>query len=252
MISGPRFKTCWERPDRKMKPRSPSKEPAGFNNRFPILKSWLCRKSKSVASQTRLTPCKPSTPGPMRSVSSSTGKVPRHVNLNVVKSIVLNLPPFVLPVGVFVNEEPEKVRKTMDECGLALAQIHGDESAEYCESLGRPVIRGIRLRDRNTLFAMAEYKGRSRVRGFVLDAFSTTAYGGTGKTADWDLATEAAQSFSFLLAGGLTADNVQEAIRKVRPYGVDVSSGVEARSGQERSGQSDGLHPSRQTCLTLK
>ncbi len=160
-------------------------------------------------------------------------KSPRHVTLNVVKSIVVNLPPFVLPIGIFVNESPEKVRKTMDECGLALAQIHGDESAEYCESLGRPVIRGIRLRDHNTLFAMAEYKGRSRVRGFVLDAFSPTAYGGTGQTADWNLATEAAQSFSFLLAGGLTADNVQEAIRNVRPYGVDVSSGVEASPGKK-------------------
>ena len=80
---------------------------------------------------------------------------------------------------------------------------------------------------------MAEYKGRSRVRGFVLDAFSEAAYGGTGKTADWNLATEAAQSFSFLLAGGLTADNVQEAIRTVQPYGVDVSSGVEAGPGKK-------------------
>ena len=160
-------------------------------------------------------------------------KSPRNVSLNVVKSIVVNVPPFVLPIGVFVNAEPEKVRKTMDECGLALAQIHGDESAEYCESLGRPVIRGIRLRDRHTLFAMAEYKGRARVRGFVLDAFSATAHGGTGKTANWNLAAEAAKSFSFLLAGGLTADNVQEAIRKVRPYGVDVSSGVEAGPGKK-------------------
>ncbi len=160
-------------------------------------------------------------------------KSPRNVSLNVVKSIVADLPPFVLPVGVFVNTEPENVRRTMDECGLALAQIHGDESAEYCESLGRPVMRGIRLRDRNTLFSMAEYKGRARVRGFVLDAFSGTAYGGTGKIADWNLAQEAARSFSFLLAGGLTSDNVQDAIRKVRPYGVDVSSGVEARPGKK-------------------
>lgn len=160
-------------------------------------------------------------------------KSPRNVSLNVVKSIVDSLPPFVLPIGVFVNEEPENVRRTMDECGLVLAQIHGDESAEYCESLGRPVMRGIRLRDRNTLFSMAEYKGRARVRGFVLDAFSATAYGGTGKTTDWNLAQEAARSFSFLLAGGLTSDNVQDAVQKVRPYGVDVSSGVEARPGKK-------------------
>jgi len=160
-------------------------------------------------------------------------KSPRHVSPKVVKSIVANLPPFVLPVGVFVNEEAQVVRDIMDECGLALAQIHGDETADYCESLGRPVIRGIRLRDRNTFMAMAEYKGRARVRGFVLDAFSENAYGGTGKTADWSLAKKAAQSFSFLLAGGLTSDNVQEAIQKVQPYGVDVSSGVEARPGKK-------------------
>lgn len=160
-------------------------------------------------------------------------KSPRNVSLNVVKSIVGSLPPFVLPIGVFVNADPEDVRQTMDECGLTLAQIHGDESAEYCESLGRPVIRGIRLRDRHTLFAMAEYKGSARVRGFVLDAFSATAYGGTGKTTDWNLAEEAAQSFPFLLAGGLTSDNVQEAIRKVQPYGVDVSSSIETSPGKK-------------------
>jgi len=160
-------------------------------------------------------------------------KSPRHVRPNVVKSIVANLPPFVLPVGIFVNEDAQVVRDIMDVCGLALAQIHGDETADYCESLGRPVIRGIRLRDRSTFLAMAEYKGRARVRGFVLDAFSDNAYGGTGKTSDWALAAEAAQSFSFLLAGGLTPDNVQEAIQKVQPYGVDVSSGVEARPGKK-------------------
>lgn len=160
-------------------------------------------------------------------------KSPRHVSSNVVKSIVANLPPFVLPIGVFVNEEAQVVRNIMDECGLAVAQIHGDETADYCESLGRPVIRGIRLRDRHTLMAMAEYKGRARVRGFVLDAFSDAAYGGTGKTADWTLAKEAAGSFSFLLAGGLTPENVQEAIHQVQPYGVDVSSGVEASPGKK-------------------
>lgn len=160
-------------------------------------------------------------------------KSPRSVNSSIVKSIVANLPPFVLPVGVFVNEDAATVRNFMDDCGLALAQIHGDETADYCESLDRPVIRGIRLRDRNTFMSMAEYKGRARVRGFVLDAFSDTAYGGTGKTADWSLAKEAAQSFSFLLAGGLTPDNVQEGIQQVQPYGVDVSSGVEAAPGKK-------------------
>ena len=160
-------------------------------------------------------------------------KSPRNVSPNVVKSIVANLPPFVLPIGVFVNEEAKMIRDIVDKCGLALAQIHGDETAEFCESLGRPVIRGIRLRDRNTFLAMAECKGRAGVRGFVLDAFFQDSYGGTGKKADWDLAKEAAKSFSFFLAGGLTPNNVQEAIQKVRPYGVDVSSGVESAVGKK-------------------
>ena len=160
-------------------------------------------------------------------------KSPRYVSPNVVKSIVADLPPFVLPIGVFVNEEAKVVRDIVDECGLVLAQIHGDETADFCETLRRPVIRGIRLRDRNTFLAMAEYKGRARIRGFVLDAFSQDSYGGTGKTADWELAKEAARSFSFFLAGGLTPDNAQEAIRKVYPYGVDVNSGVESSPGKK-------------------
>jgi len=160
-------------------------------------------------------------------------KSPRYVQANVVTSIVAQLPPFVLPIGVFVNEQASVVRSIMDECGLALAQIHGDETPSYCETLGRPALRALRLRDRNTFMAMAEYKGRSGVRGFVLDAFSEVAYGGTGEIADWDLAAEAAESFSYLLAGGLTPDNVTAAIKKVRPYGVDVSSGVELNPGKK-------------------
>ena len=158
---------------------------------------------------------------------------PRYVEVGVVKSIVNQLPPFVLPIGVFVNEAQTIVRNMMDECGLAMAQLHGEETPSYCETLGRPVLKGIRLRDRNSFLALAEYKGRANVRGFVLDAFSESAYGGTGKVADWDLAAEAAKAAPILLAGGLSPENVQEAIQKVQPYGVDVSSGVEASPGKK-------------------
>ncbi len=158
---------------------------------------------------------------------------PRFVEIQVVKSIVNQLPPFVLPVGVFVNEEQSMVQNVMDVCGLALAQLHGEESPAYCESLGHPVLKGIRLRDRTSFLALAEYKGRAGVRGFVLDAFSESAYGGTGEIADWNLAAEAAHAAPILLAGGLSSENVQEAIQQVQPYGVDVSSGVEARPGQK-------------------
>ncbi len=160
-------------------------------------------------------------------------KSPRCVPMDVVKAIVAALPPFVLPVGVFVNEEAATVREVMDQCGLALAQLHGEETASYCETLGRPILRAIRLRGPGDLLALAEYKGRAQVRGFLVDAFSEKEYGGTGQVADWGLAAEAAKSAQILLAGGLTPENVQEAIRQVRPYGVDVSSGVEASPGKK-------------------
>ena len=157
----------------------------------------------------------------------------RFVEVAIVKSIVSQLPPFVLPIGVFVNEAQTIVRNMMDECGLAIAQLHGEESPSYCETLGRPVVKGIRLRDRSSFLALAEYKGRANVRGFVLDAFSESAYGGTGKLADWNVAAEAAQAAPVLLAGGLSPENVQEGIQKVQPYGVDVSSGVESSPGKK-------------------
>jgi len=158
---------------------------------------------------------------------------PRRVAADVVKRIVAQLPPFVLPVGVFVNEDVKIVRDWMDDCGLAIAQLHGEEASAYCDLLGRPVLKAIRLRDRGSLLSLAEYKGRFRVRGFVLDAFSAVSYGGTGQVTDWGLAAEAARAAPAVLAGGLTPENVAEAIEKVKPYGVDVSSGVESRPGKK-------------------
>lgn len=160
-------------------------------------------------------------------------KSPRFVEAAIVKRIIDGLPPFVAAVGVFVNEEAATVRRSMDECGLTLAQLHGDESAAYCEGLGRPSMKALRFKDRGSFLALAEFQGRSNVRAFVLDAFSNQAYGGTGQTIDWALAAEAARASRVLLAGGLTPENVGEAIRQVRPYGVDVSSGVEVRPGQK-------------------
>ena len=160
-------------------------------------------------------------------------KSPRFVKPAVVKAIVAGLPPFVLPVGVFVNEEPDRVRTLMDDCGLALAQLHGDETAPYCQDLGRPVLKALRLKDRGTFLALAEFSGRANVRGFLIDAFSDQAYGGTGQTVDWGLAQEVALSMPVVLAGGLTPVNVAEAIARVRPYGVDVSSGVELSPGKK-------------------
>ncbi|HMS83918.1 MAG TPA: phosphoribosylanthranilate isomerase [Nitrospira sp.] len=160
-------------------------------------------------------------------------KSPRFVEASVVKRIVAGLPPFVLPVGVFVNEEPNRVRELMDECGLALAQLHGDETVPYCQDLGRPILKALRLKDRGTFLALAEFQGRANVRGFLIDAFSNQAYGGTGQTVDWTLAQEAARSTPIVLAGGLTPVNVADAIARVHPYGVDISSGVELSPGKK-------------------
>lgn len=160
-------------------------------------------------------------------------KSPRFVEPAVARSIVAGLPPFMSAVGVFVNEEVDRVRELVDECGFSLAQLHGDESALYCQNLGRPVIKALRLKDRNTFLALAEFQGRANVRGVLIDAFSDQAYGGTGKTVDWTLAQEAARSAPIILAGGLTPANVAEAISHVHPYGVDVSSGVEQSPGKK-------------------
>ncbi|HSE57087.1 MAG TPA: phosphoribosylanthranilate isomerase [Nitrospiraceae bacterium] len=164
-------------------------------------------------------------------------KSPRYIDPSTVRMIVRALPPLVLPVGVFVNEDAKTVSDTMDACGLALAQLHGDESSSYCELLGRPVLKALRVRDRISALAVAEYQGRAGVRGFVLDACSSQAYGGTGLLADWNLAAELAKTCPILLAGGLTPENVADAIRTVRPYGVDVSSGVEASPGKKDHGR---------------
>jgi phosphoribosylanthranilate isomerase len=160
-------------------------------------------------------------------------KSQRYIEPTVARQIIMSLPPLVTPVGVFVNEDQQVVRKLMDDCGLALAQLHGNESVTYCQELSRPILKALRVKDRSTFLALAEFRGRAGVRGFLLDAFSDQAYGGTGQVIDWQLAAEAAKAASILLAGGLTPDNVEKAIQAVRPYGVDVSSGVERGPGQK-------------------
>lgn len=160
-------------------------------------------------------------------------KSPRYVEPKVIKAIVATLPPFVVPVGVFVNEEAQTVRALLDDTGLMLAQLHGDESAAYCEQLGRPALKAVRLKDRSGFLALAECRGRAAIRGFLVDAYSEATYGGTGQVVDWNLAAEVAKVSTVLLAGGLTPENVGAAIRAVRPYGVDVSSGVEQSPGRK-------------------
>jgi phosphoribosylanthranilate isomerase len=111
-------------------------------------------------------------------------KSPRYIVPAVAARIIAGLPPLITAVGVFVNEGLATVRSVMDTCGLALAQLHGNEDATYCRDLSRPAMKALRLQDRNSFLALAEYQGRAGIRGFVIDTFSEFAYGGTGQVAD--------------------------------------------------------------------
>jgi phosphoribosylanthranilate isomerase len=156
-------------------------------------------------------------------------KSPRGVSPKAVAAIVSHLPPLVTSVGVFVNEKADVVRQIVSDCGLAYAQLHGDESPQYCAELRVPVLKGIRVRGCEDVSALASY----RVKAILLDAYVEGLAGGTGATFDWSLAVEAKAWGPIILAGGLTPDNVAEAISHVQPYGVDVSSGVEAAPGMK-------------------
>jgi len=154
-------------------------------------------------------------------------KSPRSVTMQAVREIVLELPPFVDSVGVFVNETPEQINKISDHCKLDRVQLHGDESPAFCKKIRRRVIKVIRVKDIQSLKKLSDYP----VSSFLLDTFSEDQYGGTGKVFDWNLAYSAKKYGPIILAGGLTPINVRQAIQRIQPYGVDVCSGVESQPG---------------------
>jgi phosphoribosylanthranilate isomerase len=142
------------------------------------------------------------------------------------RAIVRSLPPFVTAVGLFVDATVDEVRRAVDASGVVLAQLHGDETPELCLAMPLPVLKAIRVADASALAQLASYE----VRGFILDAPSE-GYGGSGKVLDWSLVAEVAREMPIVLAGGLTPENVAEAVRTVRPWAVDVASGVESAPG---------------------
>jgi len=156
-------------------------------------------------------------------------KSPRFLTPDHAATIVRALPPFVQAVGLFVNTEIAVVNATADLCRLDLVQLHGDEPPEYCAQVNRRVIKAFRVKDITSLDPVKEY----RVAGYLLDAWSPAAYGGTGMTFNWELAKAAKEYGPVILAGGLTPDNVREAVKTVVPYAVDVSGGVEASPGRK-------------------
>ncbi|MBN4079950.1 phosphoribosylanthranilate isomerase [bacterium AH-315-C08] len=154
-------------------------------------------------------------------------KSPRSVTMKTVREIVLELPPFVDTVGVFVNETAEQINKIADYCSLDMIQLHGDESPAFCKKIRRRVIKAFRVKDMQSVKKLSGFQ----VSGFLLDTFSENLHGGTGKVFDWNLALPAKKFGPVIMAGGLTPNNVRQAIQQVRPYGVDVCSGVESQPG---------------------
>lgn len=155
-------------------------------------------------------------------------KSPRYITPEKAKEIVLHLPPFVTTVGVFVNEKPERMREIMDFAGINILQLHGEEPPEEC-SIWHRVIKAFRVRDFSDLHPLEDYK----VSAFLLDTYSPEAYGGTGQIFNWDIAVDAKRFGRIILSGGLNIENIERAIHYVRPYAVDVSSGVEEEKGKK-------------------
>lgn len=147
---------------------------------------------------------------------------PRRIEIAKARTICAALPPFVSRVGIFVNETRETVREIAAACGLTALQFHGQEDADYCRCFTLPVLKAVRVCSGTDLASLARFPAA----GFVLDSYDPLLAGGTGRTFPWELVSKRPE-VPVILAGGLTPENVAQAICQVRPYGVDVSSGVE-------------------------
>ena len=153
---------------------------------------------------------------------------PRAVSAQTVQNIVAQLPPFVSTVGLFVDATPQEVQSVLAQVPLSLLQFHGDETNEYCQQFGVPWIKALRMEpDSDILAKIAQYP---QAQGILLDAWHPHLKGGTGQTFDWRHWPHS-NNKALILAGGLTPENVTEAIHFTKPYAVDVSGGVEASKG---------------------
>ncbi len=154
---------------------------------------------------------------------------PRKILAERAREIIKALPPFIKTVGVFADEDPERVSSIAAMCGLDVLQLHGSESVDYCSSFDRRVIKTVRLRSRDDLENLSKYV--NVVDALLLDTYVANKLGGTGITFDWKLAVEARRYGRIILAGGLNPENVAAAISMVKPYAVDASSGLEQSPG---------------------
>lgn len=157
---------------------------------------------------------------------------PRRISMEVAKDIIKHLPPYITRVGVFVNDNIANIEKIVNFCKLDIVQLHGDETPKDCLDIKAfaKVMKAFRIKDEDSLREISNYD----VALYLLDTYSNEVYGGTGKTFNWDLVTEAKRYVEkIVLSGGLSLENIIEAIKKVEPYAVDISSGVEASPGKK-------------------
>lgn len=161
---------------------------------------------------------------------------PRQISPQKARDITRKISPFVKTVGVFVNEQPAKIRGIVGFCGLDLVQLHGNESISTCSELVPRVIKAFRVQGEKSLLEIADFK--SHVRAILLDAYQKGLNGGTGNTFDWRLAVKAKETgIPMVLSGGLYAGNIEEALERVNPFAVDISSGIEKRPGIKDHGR---------------
>jgi len=157
-------------------------------------------------------------------------KSPRYISPAKAKKIIAQLPPYIIPVGVFVNEKAPHLKRIIKACGLQAVQLHGDESPAFCRQFKKcMVIKAVRVKSAEDIKECKRYP----VDAVLLDTYVPGTYGGTGKVFDWKSIARKKPRIPVIVSGGLNARNVARAIRTVKPYAVDVSSGVEYMPGKK-------------------
>jgi phosphoribosylanthranilate isomerase len=152
----------------------------------------------------------------------------RYIKPEEAKKIINALPEKLIKVGVFVNEQPEEIKRVMEYCALDMIQLHGDETPDYCRQFPAfPIIKAVSLNNDDDV----EYACRFDVAAILVDSRSDGLYGGTGKKSNWELASRVGNKKPLILSGGLNAENIADAIIKVAPAVLDINSGVENSPG---------------------
>jgi phosphoribosylanthranilate isomerase len=154
---------------------------------------------------------------------------PRQIRPEIAQQIISSLPPSINKAGVFVDEKAETVEYIIKFCRLTEIQLHGNESKEYLDSISIPSIKAFRVKNENILDQIESFN----IKRFLLDSFHDSKAGGTGKSFEWGIARKASKLGKVILSGGLTPVNIVSALEAVKPYGVDVSSGVESHPGKK-------------------